>query len=187
MVSLVSLSSKTGVDILETVSKGFVAEDLFEHLPYTSSYSPFKYFSRSEGVWCGPATVLQTVEGGSHAETCWSLWWDVPSTLESYVNCLTFIDFFFPLTLTNNFFFSFSFPDFYLFIDTFVYHLIFFLNWLVNAAVIAVVLLLRVVLFALHNFIFTLLSTFQFRRCLVWTSHVQQLLCYRLWMMEAML
>ena len=78
MVSLVSLSSKTGVDILETVSKGFVAEDLFEHLPYTSSYSPFKYFSRSEGVWCGPATVLQAVEGGSHAEPCWSLWWDVP-------------------------------------------------------------------------------------------------------------
>ena len=59
-----------------------------------------------------------------------------PSTLESYVNYLTFIDFFFfPLTLTNIFSFSFSFSDFYLFIDTFVYHLIFFLNWLVNAAV----------------------------------------------------
>ena len=75
---MVSLSRKAGVDIIELLAKVLLLNDLFEHLPYTSSYSPFEYFSRSEGVWCGPATVLQTVEGGSHAEPCWSLWWFVP-------------------------------------------------------------------------------------------------------------
>ena len=48
--------------------------------------------------------------------------WMSPSTLESYVNYMTFVDFFFSLTLTNIFSLSFSFSDFYLFIETFVYH-----------------------------------------------------------------
>ena len=50
------------------------------------------------------------------------------STLESYVNYLTFIDFFFSLTLTNIFSFSFFFSDFYRFIDKFVYCLIDFFS-----------------------------------------------------------
>ena len=82
--------------------------DSFDLLPNTSSYCPFQYFlgQKASGVDqpCGAATMLQTLDSGSHTMTCWSLWWDKPGLLGEfgYVTFLTVMDF--PsLTLTDIF------------------------------------------------------------------------------------
>ena len=131
-VSLVSLSSKTGVDTIETVSKGFVAWGFVWtfaiHIFIFSLKVLFFLDQKVSGVdqllcyrLCRVGAMLSHVGafGGMS-----------PSTLESYVNCLTFIDFFVSLTLTNIFSSSFSFSDFYLFIDTFVYCFIDLFPWI---------------------------------------------------------
>ena len=70
--------------------------DLFDLLPNTSSYCPFQYFlgQKASGLDQprGAATMLQTPDSGSHAMTCWSLWWDLPMHLGefSYVSFLHF-------------------------------------------------------------------------------------------------
>ena len=87
--------------------------DLFGLLPNTSSYCPFQYFlgQKASGVDqpCGAATMLQTLDSGSHTMTCWSLWWDMPVHLGefSYVSFLTLMDFPSP-TLTDIFSFVLS-------------------------------------------------------------------------------
>ena len=53
-VNLVSWSSKIGVDHCRNCQRRFCCSGMFDHLPSTSSYSPFRY-SGSEGVWCWPA------------------------------------------------------------------------------------------------------------------------------------
>ena len=93
-----SLLSKTGVDILETVSKSFVAQDLFEHLPYTSSYSPMKYFLGQKVSGVDQLLCCRLWRVGALLRLVGACCGMSPSTLESYVNYLTFIDFFFSLT-----------------------------------------------------------------------------------------
>ena len=70
--------------------------DLFDLLPNTFSYFSFQYFlgQKASGLDQphGAATMLQTLDSGSHAMTCWSLWWDLPMHLGefSYVSFLHF-------------------------------------------------------------------------------------------------
>ena len=70
--------------------------DLFDLLPNTFSYFSFQYFlgQKASGLDQprGAATMLQTPDSGSHAMTCWSLWWDLPMHLGefSYVSFLHF-------------------------------------------------------------------------------------------------
>ena len=97
----VQWGSKTGVDHCRSCQQGFCCSGtcLFDLLPNTSSYCPFQYFlgQKASGVNqpCGAATMLQTLDSGSHTMTCWSLWWDMPSLLGEfgYVTFLTFMDF----------------------------------------------------------------------------------------------
>ena len=64
--------------------------------------------------------MLQTVEGGSHAEPCWSLWWDVPVHFGELCKLFDFYRLLFSLTLINICSFTFSFSAFDLFSDIFV-------------------------------------------------------------------
>ena len=103
---------------------------------------PFKYFpvQKVSGVDqpCAAAAVLQTVDDGSHPVTCWILWKDIPLHFEELI-LFTFINFFFPINLTNIFSFLFSlYPIFICFsihVHLFMYCLIiiFLMNWLVKA------------------------------------------------------
>ena len=87
---------------------------------------------------CAAAAVLQTVDDGSHPVTCWILWKDIPLHFEELI-LFTFINFFFPINLTNIFSFLFSlYPIFICFsihVHLFMYCLIiiFLMNWLVKA------------------------------------------------------
>ena len=119
--------------------------DLFGLLPNTSSYCPSQYFlgQKASGLEQprGAATMLQTLDSGSHIMTCWSLWWDLPIHLGDfgYVTFLTVMDF--PsLTLTDIFSFVllFLFLSFYWYIPLFIVWLFFVwvyvcFNWLVKA------------------------------------------------------
>ena len=93
--------------------------DLLDLLSNSSPYRLFQYFpgQMASGLDqpCRAATMLQTLGGGSHTMTCWSLWWDMPVHLGefSYVSFLTFMDFPSP-TLTD--IFSFVPPLFLIFI-----------------------------------------------------------------------
>ena len=96
--------------------------DLFDLLPNTSSYCPSQYFlgQRASGLDQphGAATMLQTLDSGSHAMTCWSLQWDIPMHLGefSYVSFLHFYGLLhWPWLMFSLFLVS------YLFIDTLLY------------------------------------------------------------------
>ena len=100
--------------------------DLFDLLPNTFSYFSFQYFlgQKASGLDQphGAATMLQTLDSGSHAMTCWSLRWDIPMHLGefSYVSFLHF----YGRSFTNldwYFFILFSSFYFHVFIATFLY------------------------------------------------------------------
>ena len=100
-----SLLSKTGVDILETVSKGLVAQDLFEHLPYTSSHSPIKYFLGQKVSGVDQPLCYRLWRVGAMLRLVGACAGMSPSTLESCVNYLTFIDFFLSTNIDQYFHF----------------------------------------------------------------------------------
>ena len=71
-------------------------KDLFEHLPYTSSYSPFKYFLGQNVSGVDQLLCYGLLRAGAMLRLVGAFGGMSPSTLESYVNYLTFMDFFFP-------------------------------------------------------------------------------------------
>ena len=103
---LVSFSSKVGVVHCRSCQQGFCCSGMFGYLPSTSSYSPFKYclVQKVFGVdqSCGAATALQTADSGSHAVTCWILWWVIAVHFGELCKCSSLLQTcLFSLNLTN--------------------------------------------------------------------------------------
>ena len=131
----VQWGSKTGVDHCRSCQQGFCCSGtcLFDLLPNTSSYCPFQYFlgqkaSGSEQP-CGAATMLQTLDSGSHTMTCWNLWCKMHTHLGELCKfsslLFTFSFHFTNPWLTFSLFCSVSFLYFDIFIHIFPYLLLF--------------------------------------------------------------